>query len=100
MKFYAPILIVSVLASAQASVLSTTNITTILAGATSQCSLTIPAAALAAIARLGTGGATASTLSATDKAVIASCISAAQANNIASEAGLGGETGTAEIFAL
>ena len=49
-KYYAPILLVSLLASAQASVLSTTNIATVLAGATSKSSLTIPAAATAAIA--------------------------------------------------
>jgi hypothetical protein len=83
------------LASAQASVLSTTNIATVLAGATSQSSLTIPADAMAAIAKLGTGGATASTLSAADKAAISSCTSTAQANNTASKANLGGGTGSA-----
>jgi hypothetical protein len=100
MKYYAPILIVSLLTSAQALVLSTTNIATVLAGATSRSSLTIPATAMAAIAKLSTGGATASTLSAVDKAAIASCTSAAQANNAASKAGLGGGTGTAGNIAL
>jgi hypothetical protein len=100
MKCYSAIFIVSLLASAQASVLSTTNIATVLAGATSQSSLTIPAAAMAAIAKLGTGGATASSLSAADKAAIVSCTSATQANNTASKAGLGGGTGTAGNIAL
>ena len=40
------------------------NIATVLASATSQSSLTIPADAMAAIAKLGTGGANATTLSA------------------------------------
>jgi len=88
------------LAKTQASVLSTTNIATVLAGATSQSSLTIPADAMAAIAKLGIGGATASTLSAADKAAISSCTSTAQANNTASKANLGGGTGSAGNIAL
>jgi hypothetical protein len=97
-KYYAPILLVSLLASAQASVLSTTNIATVLVGATSQSSLTILAAAMAAIAKLGTGGATASTLGAAGKAAIASCPSAAQANNTASKAGMGAVLEPREIL--
>ncbi|RDW75094.1 hypothetical protein BP6252_06236 [Coleophoma cylindrospora] len=94
-------LLLTLLAStAHASVLSTTNIATVLAGAKSQSTLTIPAAAMAAIAKLGTGGATASTLSAADKAAIASCTSTAQANNTASKAGLGGGTGSAGNIAF
>lgn len=100
MKSYASLIILSLLASAHASVLSTTNIATVLAGATSQSSLTIPADAMAAIAKLGTGGVNASTLTAADKAAIASCTTTAQANNTASKAGLGGGTGSAGNIAL
>jgi hypothetical protein len=99
MKCYSVILIVSLLASAQASVLNTTDIATVLAGATSQSSLTIPPSAMVAIAKHGTGGATASTLSAADKAAIASCTSAAQ-KTMPPAAGLGGGTGTAGNIAL
>ncbi|CZR51901.1 uncharacterized protein PAC_01778 [Phialocephala subalpina] len=100
MKTNTSLLILSLLASTQASVLSTTNIATVLAGATSQSSLTIPAAAMAAIAKLGTGGANASTLTAADKAAIASCTTTAQADNTASKAGLGGGTGSAGNIAF
>lgn len=100
MKSYASIIILSLLASAHASVLSTTNIATVLAGATSQSSLTIPADARAAIAKLGTGGVNASTLTAADKAAISSCTATAQANNTASKAGLGAGTGSAGNIAL
>ena len=99
MRFY-PVVLLCIFASAQASVLSTTNIATVLAGATSQSSLTIPAAAMAAIAKLGTGGATASTLSAADEAAISDCTSAAQASNTASKADLGGARGSAGNIAL
>jgi len=100
MKYFTPLAILCFLAISQASVLSTTNIATVLAGATSQSSLTIPAAAMAAIAKLGTGGATASSLSAADTSAISSCTTTAQANNSASKAGLGGGTGTAGNIAL
>ncbi|TVY49699.1 hypothetical protein LOCC1_G000285 [Lachnellula occidentalis] len=99
MYFYA-VASLFLLATAQASVLSTTNIATVLAGATSQSTLTIPADAMAAIAKLGTGGSTASTLSAADKSAISSCTSTAQANNTASKANLGGGTGTAGNIAF
>jgi hypothetical protein len=100
MRSYIEIVMISLIASTQASVLSTTNIATVLAGATSQSSLTIPAAAMAAIAKLGTGGVNASTLSAADTAAIASCTTTARDNNTASKAGLGGGTGSAGNIAL
>ncbi|TVY23409.1 hypothetical protein LHYA1_G007368 [Lachnellula hyalina] len=99
MYFYAAASLL-LLATAQASVLSTTNIATVLAGATSQSTLTIPADAMAAIAKLGTGGSTASTLSAADKSAISSCTTTAQANNTASKANLGGGTGSAGNIAF
>jgi len=73
MKSFTSVIILSLLVSAQASVLSATDIATVLAGATSQSSLTIPPAVVAAIAKLRTRG----------------------ANNNASKAGLGGGTGSA-----
>src|SRR5689334_4870079 len=100
MNSFTSLVVLSLLAAAQASVLSTTNIATVLAGVTSPSSLTIPADALAAIQKLGTGGATASSLSAADKAAIASCTTTAQANNTASKANLGGGTGSAGNIAL
>lgn len=80
--------------SASASVLSTTDIATVLAGAQSQSSLTVPAAALAAIKKLGKGGVNAASLSAADKAAINKCVTDARNNNGASKAGLGGGTGS------
>src|SRR5690349_7235752 len=100
MRSFSPLALFCIFASAQASVLSTTNIATVLAGATSQSSLTLPAAAMAAIAKLGTGGVNAATLSAADKAAISSCTSAAQANNTASKADIGGARGSAGNIAL
>jgi hypothetical protein len=50
------IVVLSLLASAQASVLSTTNLATVLAGVSAPSVLTIPAAAMAAIGKVGTGG--------------------------------------------
>jgi hypothetical protein len=90
----------AIIGSASASVLSTTNIATVLAGAKSQSSLTIPAAAMAAISKLGTGGANAATLTAAEKAAISSCTDAGRANNTASKSGLGGGTGSAGNIAL
>ena len=100
MKSYASLILLSLLAASNASVLSTTNIATVLATVKSQSTLTIPAAAMAAISKLGTGGATASSLSAADKAAISSCTSTASSNNGAARAGLGGGTGTAGNIAL
>lgn len=100
MKSYISLVLLSLLASTQASVLSTTNIATVLAGATAQSSLTIPADAMSAIAKLGTGGASAASLSATDTAALNSCATTARDNNTASKAGLGGGTGTAGNIAL
>ncbi|PQE05218.1 Acetamidase protein [Rutstroemia sp. NJR-2017a BBW] len=93
-------IVFAIIGSASASVLSTTNIATVLAGAKSQSSLTIPAAAMAAISKLGTGGANAATLSAADKAAISSCTDAGRANNTASKAGLGSGTGSAGNIAF
>ncbi|RDL37335.1 Uncharacterized protein BP5553_04768 [Venustampulla echinocandica] len=100
MYSYTPFLLLCVFASAQASVLSTTNIATVLAGAKSQSSLTIPAAAMAAIAKLGTGGANASKLSAADKTAITDCADTSRANNTNSKAGLGVGTGSAGNIAF
>lgn len=94
------IIVLSLLASAQASVLSTTNLATVLAGVTAPSVLTIPAAAMAAIAKLGTGGINASKLSAADTAAINSCTSTARADNTASKAGLGAGTGSAGNIAF
>ncbi|KAH8684654.1 hypothetical protein BGZ60DRAFT_170252 [Tricladium varicosporioides] len=100
MRSFSCLALLCVFASTQASVLSTTNIATVLAGVTSQSSLTIPAAAMAAIAKLGTGGVNAATLSAADKAAISSCTSTAQANNTASKADIGGARGSAGNIAF
>lgn len=100
MKSFTSVILLSLLASAQASVLSTTNIATVLAGATSQSSLTVPADALAAIKKLGTGGATASSLSAADTAAVNTCTTNARNSNTANKAGLGGGTGTAGNIVL
>lgn len=83
-----------------ASVLSTTNIATVLAGATSQSSLTVPADAMAAISKLGTGGANASTLTTAETDAIDQCTTDARNNNTASKAGLGGGTGSAGNIVL
>lgn len=100
MKSYTALLFLSLLASSQASVLSTTNIATVLAGAKAQSVLTVPADAQTAISKLGTGGANASKLSATDTAAIDSCVTAARDGNEASKAGLGAGTGSAGNIAL
>jgi hypothetical protein len=100
MKSYTSVVLFTLLASAHASVLSTTNIATVLAGATSQSSLTIPADAMAAIAKLGTGGVNAASLSTAEVAAISSCTSTAQANNTASKANLSDGTGSAGAIAL
>jgi len=92
--------LLTVVTSVSASVLSTTNIATVLAGVATQSSLTISAPAMAAIAKLGTGGATASTLSAADKAAIASCTATAQADNTASKVGEDDGRGSAGAIAL
>jgi hypothetical protein len=100
MKSFASFLVISFLACAHASVLSTTNIATVLAGAASQSSLTIPAAAMTAISKLDTVGATASALSAADTTAISDCAQAARDNNTASKADLGGAGGSAGNIAL
>jgi hypothetical protein len=100
MKYYASVVFLTLLASAQASVLSTTNIATVLAGAKSQSTLTVPASAMSAIVKLGTGGADAATLSAADTAAIDACTTTARNDNTASKAGLGGGTGTAGNIVL
>jgi hypothetical protein len=94
------IIVLSLLASAQASVLSTTNIATVLAGVTAPSTLTISAEAMAAIVKLGTGGANAATLSAADAAAISACTAAGRANNTASKANLSDGTGSAGAIAL
>jgi hypothetical protein len=76
--------------SVSASVLSTTSVANVLAGAHDQNALTMPAPALAAIKKLGTGGDTANTLTASDKTAINDCVTAARAGNTASMGGLGG----------
>ena len=88
------------LAATHASVLSDTNIASVLAGANSQSSLTVPADAMAAMVKLGTGGVNAATLSAAETAAIDNCVQAARANNEASKAGLGGGTGSAGNIVL
>jgi len=100
MKGYLSIALMSLLASSQASVLSTTNVATVLAGVTAQSVLTIGPAAMAALTNLGTGGANAARLSTTDVAAINDCATTARNNNTASKAGLGGGTGTAGNIAL
>jgi hypothetical protein len=100
MKYYASVVFLTLLASAQASVLSTTNIATVLAGAKSQSTLTVPASAMSAIAKLGTGGADAASLSAADTAAIDACTTTARNDNTANKAGLGGGTGSAGNIVL
>lgn len=101
MKSYTSILLLFLLAStSHASVLSTTNIATVLAGVTSQSSLTISADALAAIAKLGTGGVNAASLSTAEVAAISACTAAGRANNTASKANLSDGTGSAGAIAL
>jgi hypothetical protein len=100
MKSYAAVIILALISSASASVLSTTNISAVLKTVTDQTKVTVPAPALAAIAKLGTGGATASTLSAADTAAINSCTTDARNGNTASKAGLGGGTGSAGNIVL
>jgi hypothetical protein len=84
----------------QASVLSTTNIATVLAGVTAPSTFTISAEAMAAIVKLGTGGVNAATLSAADTAAISACTAAGRANNTASKANLSDGTGSAGAIAL
>lgn len=55
---------------------------------------------MAAIAKLGTGGFNAASLSTAEVAAISSCTTTAQANNTASKAGLGAGTGSAGNIAL
>jgi hypothetical protein len=62
--------LLTIASSVSATVLATTNIATVLAGVKDKSSLTIPAAAMTAMAKLGTGGATASTLTAADVTAI------------------------------
>jgi len=95
MKSYAAVIVLTLLSSVSASVLSTTNISTVLKTVTDQTKVTVSAAALSAIAKLGTGGAGASTLSAADTAAITACTNDARNGNTASKAGLGGGTGSA-----
>lgn len=85
---------------ASASVLSTTNIATVLAGVTAPSSLAIPADAMAAIAKLGTGGANAASLTAAETSAIDACTDAGRANNTASKANLNDGTGSAGAIAL
>jgi hypothetical protein len=100
-SFLSLVALVAVFSSAaSASVLSTTNVADVLATANPQSALTVPAAALAAIKKLGTGGATASQLTAADKTAIDTCVIDARNNNTASKAGLGGGTGSAGNIVL
>jgi hypothetical protein len=55
---------------------------------------------MAAIAKLGTGGVGASTLSAADTTAISDCTTTARNGNTASKGGLGGGTGTAGNIVL
>lgn len=101
MKSYTSILLVALAAAtANASVLSTTNIATVLAGVTGPSALTIPADAMAAIAKLGTGGANAAALTTAETAAISACAKAAVANNTASKANLADGTGSAGAIAF
>ncbi|KAE9380453.1 hypothetical protein N431DRAFT_362164 [Stipitochalara longipes BDJ] len=95
-----PIVMLSLLASTQASVLSTTNIATVLAGVAAPSTLTISAAAMAAIAKLGTGGANAASLDEADTAAISACTAAGRADNTASKANLSDGTGSAGAIAF
>jgi hypothetical protein len=99
MKSYTCI-ILALAAAANASVLSTTNIATVLATVSAPSALTIPANAMAAIAKLGTGGANAASLTAAETAAIAACAKAAVANNTASKANLADGTGSAGAIAF
>jgi hypothetical protein len=81
------IVVLSLLASAQTSVLSTYNLATVLAGVNAPSVLIIPAAAMTAIAKIGTGGVNVSKLSTADTAAINSCASTARADNTAGKAG-------------
>lgn len=94
------IIVLSFLALAQASVLSTTNVATVLAGVAAPSTLTISAAAIAAIAKLGTGGVNAASLTAADTAAISACTAAGRADNTASKANLSDGTGSAGAIAL
>jgi len=55
---------------------------------------------MTAISKLGTGGATASTLGAADTTAISDCAQAARDNNTASKADLGGARGSAVDIAM
>jgi hypothetical protein len=90
----------AIITSSAASVLSTTNIATVLAGVTAPSSLTISAAAQAAIAKLGTGGVNAASLSAADTAAISACTNLGRAQNSAARAGESDGRGTPGAIAL
>ncbi|TGO16686.1 hypothetical protein BTUL_0025g00410 [Botrytis tulipae] len=94
------ILLLAILGMTSASVLSTTNVATVLAGVTAPSSLTIPADAMAAITKLGTGGANATSLTAAETAAISACTDAGRANNTASKANLNDGTGSAGAIAF
>ncbi|KAB8293929.1 hypothetical protein EYC80_009402 [Monilinia laxa] len=92
--------LVVILGTVSASILSTTNVATVLAGVTAPSSLTIPTDAMAAISKLGTGGANAATLIACEIAAITACTNAGRANNTASKANLSDGTGSAGAIAF
>lgn len=94
------ILLFATLGMTSASVLSTTNVATVLAGVTAPSSLTISADAMVAITKLGTGGANAASLTAAETAAISACTEAGRANNTASKANLSDGTGSAGAIAL
>jgi hypothetical protein len=93
--------LVAVLPSAvSASVLSTTNVATVLDVARDQKALTLPGPAFAVIKKFVTGGVNVNILTASDKTAIDDCVTATRVGNAASKAGLGGGTGTAGNTAL
>ncbi|KAH8682016.1 hypothetical protein BX600DRAFT_429911 [Xylariales sp. PMI_506] len=100
MKSFSQIVVLALAASVHASVLSTTNIATVLAGVTAQSSLTISAAALAAISKLGTGGANAASLSTAEVAAISACTDAGRAANSAAREGENDGRGSAGAIAF
>ncbi|KAI9650557.1 hypothetical protein NHQ30_000575 [Ciborinia camelliae] len=93
-------LFLAFLGAASASVLSTTNVATVLAGVSAPSSLTIPADAMVAISKLGIGGANAAKLTAAETAAITACTNAGRANNTASKANLSDGTGSAGAIAF
>ncbi|TEY73419.1 hypothetical protein BOTCAL_0078g00120 [Botryotinia calthae] len=94
------ILLFATLGMTFASVLSTTNVATVLAGVTAPSFLTISADAMAAITKLGTGGTNAASLTAAETAAISACTDAGRANNTASKANLSDGTGTGSAGAI